>query len=253
VNLARAILATLRPAALPLLAFAFGCLSCRAQGSSTAEAFRLGTREYDAGHFQSATALFRTASTPPAAGALYNLGDAAWQCNQPGPAILAWEQAQWLDPFNRNIPANLRYARKARQLDAPELSWYEICSTWLPPNWWAWLCCGSFWLALAMLILPGVFRWRKSGWHQGLAAASFAVFLLTLPTLAGVHTRSKLGIVLAPDAPLRLTPTADAEVLGRLPGGDAARLERTHGKYVYIRTSNAAGWVENVQFGLISR
>ena len=47
-------------------------------------------------------------------------GDAEWQCGRAGPAILAWEQAQWLEPFNRNAASNLRLARHARQLDAPE-------------------------------------------------------------------------------------------------------------------------------------
>lgn len=228
-------------------------LTNRADTIAAADAFHRGADEYAAGHFQAAAELFRQAAVPPASGALYNLGDAEWQDNHPGPAILAWEHAQWLDPFNRNIPANLRFARKVRQLDAPELAWYEICSTWLPVNWWAWLSCGSFWLAVAMLMLPGIFGWRKAGWQQGLAAASFAVFLLTIPTLAGVHTRSKLGVILPKDTPLRLTPTSDAQVLLRLPEGESARMERERGDYVLIRTGNAAGWVERTQFELICR
>jgi hypothetical protein len=235
------------------LLMALAALPCRADGTAASDLFRRGSDEYAAGHFQSAAELFLAASSPPAAGTLYNLGDAEWRCDRSGPAILAWEQAQWLDPFNRNIASNLRYARKIRQLDAPELAWYEICSTWLPVNWWAWLSCTGFWLAVAMMMLPGIFGWRKAGWQQGLAAASFAVFLLTIPTLAGVHTRSRLGIILPKDTPLRLTPTSDAQELTRLPAGEAARLERVRGDYLFIRTGNASGWIERGQFGLISR
>ena len=42
-----------------------------------------------------------------------------------GDAILAWEQALWLDPFNEFARQNLRFARKTAQLEAPELAWYR--------------------------------------------------------------------------------------------------------------------------------
>jgi tetratricopeptide (TPR) repeat protein len=234
---------------LVVLAAGFGC----ATRTFAQDAFHRGVDEYAAGHFQSAAQLFREASSTPAAGTLYNLGDAEWRCDRPGPAILAWEQALWLNPFDRKIPSNLRYARKVRQLDAPELAWYEICSTWLPVNWWAWLSCSSLWLAVALMMLPGILGWRKAGWQQGLAAASFAIFLLTIPALAGIHTRSKLGIILSADTPLRLTPTTDAQVLAPLPAGEAARLERAHGAYIFIKTASASGWVERTQLGVISQ
>ena len=106
-------------------------------------------------------------------------------------------------------------------------------------------------VALGMVVLPGILRWRRAGWHQGLAAAGLAVFLLTLPALAGVQTRTKLGVLLPKETPLRLTPTSDAQTLTRLPGGETARLENERGQFVFIRTANAAGWVERGQFGMI--
>jgi len=235
---------------LPCLLFVGGS---RAASVPTQDAFHRGWEAYVAGRFVEAGESFREAARSPAAGTLHNLGDAEWQCDHPGPAILAWEQAQWLDPFSKDTITNLRYARKARQLDTPELSWYEICSTWLPVNWWPWLACASFWVAVGMVMLPAIFRWRRAGWHQGVAAAGLAVFLLTLPALSGVHTRSKLGILLPKDTPLRLTPTSEAQILTRLPAGETARLEQERDQYVFIRTSNAAGWVERGQFGLICR
>jgi hypothetical protein len=215
------------------------------------DAFHQGWDAYVTGRFEQAAGFFREAAKSPTAGTLHNLGDAEWQCDHAGPAILAWEQAQWLNPFSRDTATNLRFARKARLLDAPELTWYEICSTWLPVDWWPWLACASFWVALGMVTLPGILRWRRAGWHQGLAAAGLAVFLLTLPALAGVHTRTKLGVLLPKETPLRLTPTSEAQTLTRLPGGETARLENERGQFVFIRTSNAAGWIERAQFGLI--
>jgi len=221
--------------------------------SPATELFRQGSEAYIAGGFeQSATLLREAVAARPAPGTLHNLGNAEWQCGRSGPAICSWERAQWLDPFNANTRANLRLARKAAQLDAPDLGWYEICSTWLPFNAWSWLACLSFWLAVAMVMLPGILRWRKADWHQGVAAAGFAVFLLTIPALAGVQTRSKIGVVLTKETPLRLTPTSEAQILTRLPAGESARLERERGQYVFIRTSAAAGWIERAQLGLIA-
>jgi hypothetical protein len=229
--------------------FQCGAASIRAQ-----ELFQKGTTSYVTNGFESAAALFQeAASESPASGTLHNLGNAEWQSGRPGAAILEWERARWLDPFNRNTLANLRFARKARQLDAPELAWYEICSTWLPVNAWAWIACASFWLSVSLILLPGILRSRKSDWHQGVAAAGFAIFLLTLPALAGIHTRTQLGVVLRRETPLLLTPTSEAQILTRLSVGETARLERVRGDYLFIRTGAAAGWVGRAEFGLISR
>ncbi|MBI5388453.1 MAG: SH3 domain-containing protein [Verrucomicrobia bacterium] len=221
---------------------------------ASADTFREAFDAYAANAPEQSAALFRELATnQPSAGVLHNLGNAEWKSGQAGEAILAWERAQWLDPFNANARANLRYARQTAQLPSPQLAWYEMCSTWLPVNAWAWLAALSFWTALALVLLPGVLRWRKADWHQAVAAAGFAVFLLTIPALLGVHSRTKLGIIRAKDTPLRLTPTRDAQTLGRLPAGELVRLERERGGYVYVRGANdAAGWVERAQFGTIS-
>jgi hypothetical protein len=218
------------------------------------EAFQAGSQAYLAGNFPQAATMFRQAADASLApGTLHNLGNAEWKNGRTGPAILAWEQAQWLDPFSANTRANLRFARHSAQLESPALSWFEICSTWLPVNAWLWIASLSLWLAVAMMLLPAIFRWRKSDWHQGVAAAGFAAFLVTAPALFGVHARTNLGVLLPKQTPLRLTPTKEAQTLGHLPAGEIARLERARGDYVYVRTGNdAAGWVERPQFGLIS-
>jgi len=238
---------------LPFIAILLG-VECGAATAPVQNLFDQGSREYAAGHFEQAAASFgQAASVSSSAGTLQNLGNAEWQSGNTGPAILAWERAQWLDPLNPNPRGNLRFARKARLLDTPELAWYEICSTWLPANAWPWIASVSLWLAAAMVLLPNIFRWRRAGWHQALAAAGFAIFLLTLPAMAGIHTRAKMGVVLSRDTPLRLTPTSDAQNVARLAAGETARWERERGTYVFVRTSTAAGWIERNQFGLISR
>jgi hypothetical protein len=237
-------------------AFVFALLLASASHAATFdELFLYGSRAYAAGGYQQASEIFQEAlMQSPSSGVLHNLGNAEWQCGRMGSAILAWEQAQWLNPYSANTRANLRFARKTAQLDTPDLTWYEICSKWLPVNAWAWLAGLSLWTAVSMVMLPGILRWRKADWHQALAAGGFAVFLLTVPAMIGVQSRSKLGVVLGRETPLRLTPTKESQILTKLPAGDIARMERERDKYVYIRAgSDAAGWVERTRFGLICR
>ncbi len=214
--------------------------------------FREGTQAYQAGDYvRAARAFGEAASRRPSTGSLQNLGNAQWQRGETGPAIVAWERALWLDAFNGSARNNLRFARKVAQLEAPELSWYEVVSTWLPTDWWAWIAGASVWLALGMFLLPGIFRRRKAAWHQAVAALGLMVFLLSVPAHLGVYTRSRLGFVVEKDAPLRLTPTQEAQALTRLSPGEPARVQRARGPYLLVRTNRALGWVERGQFCLI--
>lgn len=220
-----------------------------------ADTFREGVEAYAASDFARAGAKFRElASNAPAAAVYHNLGNTEWRNGRTGPAVLAWERALWLDTFNTNASASLRFVRHEVQLESPRLMWHEVASTWLPVNAWPLLAGLSFWLAIAALMIPPIFRWRKRDWHQALAAASFAIFLATLPALVGVHSRSKLGVVLAAKTPLRLTPTREGQVILTLPAGEMARVERERGDYLFIRTGgDANGWIERERLGWMAR
>ena len=227
-------------------------LCARVHGASFEDLFREGVGTYRLGDYAGAVRAFRqSAIQQPAAGTLQNLGNAEWKLAHTGPAVLAWEQASWLDPFNVPARMDLRFARRAAQLEAPELAWYEVISTWLPPNWWAWIAGASLWLSVGMVMLPGILRWHKATWHQAVAAFCLMVFLLSIPAYIGLRTRSRLGFVMQPDTVLRLTPTLEAQPITRLAAGEPARLLRKHGNYVLVRTNHALGWLEDRQFGLI--
>lgn len=239
----------LRSSVFGLLLAPLLCLTALAASPDTL--FQAGAAAYRAADYTQAAKAFRQSVTlQPASGALQDLGNAEWQLRRTGDAILAWEQALWLDPFNESARQNLRFARKTAQLDAPELAWYEVISTWLPVTWWAWIAGGSLWLAVGMGTVPGMLWRRKATWHQATAALALMVFLLSIPALFGVQTRARIGFVLQKDTPLRLTPTLEAQVVTRLAPGDPARWVRARGRYVLIRTGRTLGWVEQEQLGL---
>jgi len=240
---------------LSLVVLLIGCFAAEiSRGASANSLFQRGLEAYGAGDYPTASRVFgESALLKPASGTLLNLGISEWSMDHPGTAVLSWEQAAWVDPFNQNARNNLRFARKVAQLESPDLTWYEVVSTWLPANWWAWIAGMSFWGAVAMVMLPNILRWRRAVWHQALAALGLAVFLLSVPAHVGVYTRSRLGFIMDKNTPLRLTPTQDAQFVTRLAAGEPARLVRTRGNYLLVKTSRTTGWLEARDIGFVSR
>jgi tetratricopeptide (TPR) repeat protein len=225
-------------------------LKCHA--GSAQESFAAGLAAHSAADYATAARSFRDAQRlQPAVGTLVNLGLAEWESGRIGEAILAWERARWLDPFERHARNNLQFARTRAQLESPELTWYEVASTWLPGDWWAWMVGGSLGFVVGMLTLPDMLRWRRSWWQQALAAVGLVVLLLSLPAHLGVLTRMQLGNIVESDVSLRLTPTSEAEVVSQLSAGEPARGLRTMGAYVYVRANHAAGWVRKEEFSFV--
>ena len=220
-------------------------LTAASQGRAAGEAhFREGVTAYEAGQFDRAAQAFRVSlAEQTAAGTLLNLGLAEWRDGHPGEAVIAWEQSAWLNPFNPDTRNNLLYAEEMIQVNAPELTICERISTWLPAGYWTWIAGGSLWLAVAMVTLPGFFRWRKAGWHQSLAALASGIFLLSIPPNIGVFTRAELGIVTEKNTPLRLTPTQSAEMVASLSAGEPIRRLRARGDYLFVHTPYGNGWI----------
>ena len=238
-------LPTSRRRSITIAAILLLSLVVRAGTAVAADSFSAGRTAYEAGDYdRAATSFAESADAQPASGTFLNLGNAEWKRDRTAGAILAWERALWLNPHDKHAKNNLALARDVAQLESPQLAWHEVASTWLPADAWVWISAGSLWLTGAMLVLPGIFRSRKSSWHQAVAALGLGVFILSLPANLGVITRSGIGFIDAIETPLRLTPTSNAEPVTTLAAGEPVRRVRSRGNYSFIRTSHAEGWVE---------
>jgi hypothetical protein len=221
--------------------------------AATNNYFAQGVGAYRAGQFPEAAAAFENASKQqPASGVFVNLGLAEWQRGHAGAAILAWERAAWLNPFDRLATQNLKFTRTVAQVDEPQLKWFETASMWLPPNAWVWIAGASLWLVAGALVLPRFFRWRKAGWQQWLAALSCGVFLFSMTANIGVLNRTDLGFVVKRNAPLLLTPTKTGDVISLLTAGEPARKLKARGEFYFIRTAYGSGWIGRHDFGLVN-
>ncbi len=220
--------------------------------SATNDFFTQGMALNQAGQFPEAAAAFQSdLKHQVSPGALVNLGIAEWQGGHAGAAMLAWERAAWLDPYDERAKQNLKFARQVTQVDAPELRWHEKISAVLPSAAWGWLAGVGLWLATGALVLPRVFRWRKSGGPQALAALGVGIFILALTAEFGVAGRTNLGVVLKKNAPLLLTPTRAGEMILTLNAGESARVLRARGNFYFIRTLMGAGWVARENIGFV--
>jgi len=229
-------------------------LILRVSAAPAPDLFEKASDLYIDGLYDESAAAFRSVlGDTLGAGALHNLGNAEWHRGNVGQAVLAWERARWLDPFNADSSVNLRFARRSTELPDPQLTWHEKCSSWLPVSTWAWLACIGFWLAADSLALPHLLRWNRVGWVQSAAAIGLGLFLLSAPGILGVESRRRLAVLLQEDVPLRLTPTVSAQVLTTLPAGDVVRIKRERGQYLYIRTPDGGGWILRSEAGLIAR
>jgi hypothetical protein len=239
----------------PKLLFIFVALLCAVEWSraATNDFFARGLTAAQAGNFSEAATNFETSvKMEPSSGALLNLGIAQWQSGRAGAAILAWERAAWIDPLDANVRQNLKFARLVAQVEAPELRWYETLSTWLPANAWLWIAGASLWLMAAALVLPRVFRWKKTGGQQILTALGGGIFIFAVVASFGVVSRTDIGFVLKKNTPLRLTPTSGSELISSLPAGEPVRRVKLRGNYLFIRTPMAAGWIERQQVELVN-
>jgi tetratricopeptide (TPR) repeat protein len=222
-------------------------------GNRMANTFAVGAAAYEETDFTAAAEAFAVVIDAQASsGAWLNLGNAEWQRGRVGAAIIAWERAAQVDPFVAAARDNLKFARREAQLESPDWTWCEVAAGWLPERWWAWLGCGSFWLAAGAIILPSVLRWRRSAGQQAVAALGLGVFLLALPANYGVTTRERMAFVLEAETPLRSTPTAHAESVTTLAAGEPARIVRERGDYWLLRTRRASGWARKGECGLVS-
>lgn len=219
---------------------------------SANHSFKTANELYQRGQPELAAKIVREGKFRFSPGLLHNLGNAEYKLGKLGPAVLAWERARALDPGFRNTPANLRFARGQAGLSEPEWAWHEKYSALLAPDVWLWIASSAFWLAAALLALPPLLKRKRNAWTQGGAVAAIGVFLLTVPALAGIVSRGKVGVVLVTESLLRLTPTKEGEMLGKLAEGELARVEKTRGGFVYVRgASDRAGWVKREEFAKI--
>ncbi len=232
-----------------LLIGLMSCLQLAAQ-SPAEELLQQGNDAYADGQFQMAAQRYDSVLSLGFTSATlhYNLGNAYYQQELVGPAILHYEKALALDPSYENAEFNLRLANQ-RVVDRIEpmpqfvLSrwWAEIVET-RSAGFWSWVAVAWMWLALIavglLLFLPG-FDLRRGAFIAMMTFGVLAVLSLGLACYQQVRMGTEsYAIVMSPNAYVKNAPNGPTDLLILHEGVKVERLDEV-GDWTQIRLRGA--------------
>jgi tetratricopeptide (TPR) repeat protein len=182
----------------------------------------------------------------------YNLGNAYFRLNDLGRAILSYRRGLRLEPGNRQLQANLSYAR-SRRMDQITVSGQR--SLWQQFFFWRnelslqtqWSLALAAYLLLWGCALAHLF-WRRAGLLWGLAGAAFICLVFTGSTLLThyQHTSVRTGVIVAEEAVVRKGngESYAPQLPQPLHAGTEFEVLEERGSWLAIQLDNGtSGWV----------
>lgn len=178
------------------------------------------------------------------AGRLAALGNAEWRLGRKGRAMVCWERALRLDPWDPVALAGIRHAQGAGGVERPAPTWTEVYASVLPNDAWWLLGLAAFWCALLCVAIP---RWRgrpASEANHRARLGALTLLALCLPGIWGGRSLEERAVIRRTEVSLRLTPTRYGEPLSGLDEGDVVRVDRPFNGHVRVVTADGkTGWV----------
>ena len=184
----------------------------------------------------------------------YNIGNAMFKIgNIPG-AILYYEKALLLRPFNEDISYNLEIARSYISDDfetIPELfliRWYKMLSLLFHSNTWAIVSLLIFVLSLGLTLVYLMslrIRLKKLSFVGGLLMLLISIFSLSLAYQnTTLSKRKQSAIVFAPAVTGKSSPDESGKDLFLIHEGTKVQIEDELGGWYEVRLSDGnIGWV----------
>lgn len=243
------------------------CLMVLMVGSAGAaidlsQAFDEANKLYEQGKFGAAAdayeQLIKEGMTTPAV--LFNLGNTRFRNGELGRAIIAFSQAERLDPRDQAIKSNLQFARRSLRgaEESSEPLWQRVLGR-LHTNEWAWITALSVW-CFFLALAAGEWRpaWKSSIRRavrvSGVLSVAAGCALLGLATLES----RRVAVVVVKEALVRFTPIEESPV--RFSANDGAELvvlgrkSGTAGQPEWLEVQDPAsrtGWVRRDQVGFV--
>ncbi len=214
---------------------------------SSSSLFEKGNAALAAGDYEAAADAYRQEleTSGPNAAVLFNLGNALYRQENYGAAILAYERALVLDPHAEDIRANLRLARDAATaFEDAETPFWKAPLYWLGLNEWLFASLASLGLLGILSLVRGIANPKAESPRMAvslrtLAALGIGLLLVGAIALATRRDEMNRGIVVTPDAKVRLSPFATADVVATLPAGRTIHIDKGHEGFFRIEN----GWI----------
>lgn len=195
------------------------------------------------------------AAAQPSAGysatQLYNQANASVRDGKPGIAVLNYERAHLLAPYDPDIRANLNFVRDTSRLPAVNGSWFERVIGLASPNSLFWLGCIGIVIAGASELVRRLYP-RRGMSLRAATAAGLSLIVLTLWSAAVVWPILNEAVVIAPTAPERMAPAAMAEPLTTLREAQIVTVEAERPDFALVHSaSGQTGWVARAELASI--
>ncbi|MBI4430935.1 MAG: tetratricopeptide repeat protein [Candidatus Omnitrophica bacterium] len=184
----------------------------------------------------------------------YNLGNTYFKLGKKGKALAAYERAKKLIPGDEDLFANIRFVTSLLEEEQPgeRLPWYgkafAVLRDILPSGGWF-----AFILVLyyALAIVLGMAIFNRSFRKKLAIPAALIIPLLLISVVLyrdrvnAVH-HSRYGVVAAPEAEVRYSPSYSGAVAFKLHEGIRAQIVRYQDEWTQIRlTRDKSGWIES--------
>ncbi len=183
----------------------------------------------------------------------FNIGNAYFQLEELGPAVLHYEKARLLAPFDRDIKYNLRLAQERVKGDISAIppfkpmSWYRNIRDSGSSSTWAYVTLLTLWLAamgLSIWLVAFSRKYRKWGFFAGLFFLLLSVLPFTMAnSKAGIEMDSGRAVLQAEQTQLRAAP--DGADMFPIYEGSLLIVQDKIGDWYEVRLVNGdVGWVK---------
>jgi len=183
---------------------------------------------------------------------LYNLGNSYARQGQVGKAILNYERALRLAPGDSDILGNLALIRRDQGLFQEEQTMGQRFVFLLGLNQWIWLATCFFVVFAGILLLP-FFPALKRSSRYGIALCSLIVTIAACSGAIGQYQQWHDGVVVVPDARLKVSPFESAASIGTIQEGRLLHPGKIHKQYVLVvDEAGRSGWLAADAFEAIA-
>jgi hypothetical protein len=193
-------------------------------------------------------------SSPPrySADGLYNLANSYARAGQPGLAVLNYERAALLAPYDADIAANLEYVRTSAHVPTapPPSRWVRLAAS-ISPTLSAWL--GVVGIALIGTALLAKRVAPRLKWIRPISVLlGAALIALTLSNAMLLWPRMHEAVVLVNQAPVLVSPVPIADTAFVLPEAETVIMTAKHDDFILVRTrAGLSGWVTRANLGAV--
>lgn len=218
--------------------------------------FVKANKEYSAGNYDSAVAIYKQISDSGyvAADLFFNLGNSYFKLSQIAPAILNYERALLLSPQNDDIRFNLEMVRTFtvdRIEPLPEFilkTWYKAFRNLFTPTYWVYISILFFVFSLLLI----TFFWFSHVRLVKRLSFSFALVFLLLTIATAVFaaqenvklTSRSEAIVMNPVVAVKSSPGETGKDIFILHSGTKVLITKTIGEWEEIKIADGnKGWI----------